>query len=397
MKASNFIFEKTIGKGSYGTVYKVVNKHTSKIYAMKKIKIINISQYERVNVINELRILATHMCPFIVKFKSAFIDNEFMYIVTEFAINGDLSMLIRKHINDKKIFSENSVWHYFLQTSIALDYLHKLKIIHRDLKPANIFIDEHDNIKLGDFGIVKVMKPYMMYGQTHIGTPLYMGPEIYKRERYDTKVDIWALGCVLYEMLTLKPAFMAGSILELQKNIFNGRFSPVTEKYSANITSILHKLLNIHPRQRYSVHNLLTMNVVSQEIARRHLNKMQLNGIQPPFHINCGIPRTLEKWHAIVKTFVDINITIEPEAEERKGLLLIQKARDNIELYSNISDINNRIQQATENVENTKFKLNKYEEELQYLLKLKHDYEAKITPTEPKFPRNNVRSPRNVD
>ena len=87
---------------------------------------------------------------------------------------------------------------------------------NRDIKPANIFIDKYDNVKLGDFGVIKLMKSFMMYGQTQIGTPLYMCPELYKRERYDTKVDNWALGCILYEMMLLKPAFIAKNIYDLK-------------------------------------------------------------------------------------------------------------------------------------------------------------------------------------
>lgn len=141
---------------------------------MKRLNVTNISHYDKINIVNELRILATHKCPFIVRFKSAIFDNGHIHIITEFASKDDLAGLIKKHKATNTRFSETNIWSYFLQTCIALSYLHNLKIIHRDLKPANIFIDGDDNVKLGDFGIIKIMRSYMMYGQTQVGTPLYI-------------------------------------------------------------------------------------------------------------------------------------------------------------------------------------------------------------------------------
>ena len=82
-----------------------------------------------------------------------------------------------------------------------------------------IIIDGDDNVKLGDFGIIKIMRSYMMYGQTQIGTPLYMCPEIYKRERYDTKVDIWSLGVIIYTLTCGKPPFETPDVKSTYKKI----------------------------------------------------------------------------------------------------------------------------------------------------------------------------------
>jgi hypothetical protein len=128
-------------------------------------------------VLNEVRILATHICPFIVSFKEVFVRNHDICIATEYAENGDLQNLIKSQEKKKTPFSENTVWYIFLQTAIALDYLHKLNVLHRDVKPANILIDSNNNVKLADVGIAKVMRN-IGYGQTVIGTPLYMSPKV---------------------------------------------------------------------------------------------------------------------------------------------------------------------------------------------------------------------------
>ena len=98
---SNYNFEKQIGRGSYGTVYKVTSQKNQRVYAIKKISLTQASHYEKLSIINELRLLATHNCAFIVKFKEAFIENGCIFLVTEYATNGDLSLLIKKNASNK--------------------------------------------------------------------------------------------------------------------------------------------------------------------------------------------------------------------------------------------------------------------------------------------------------
>lgn len=98
---------------------------------------------------------------------------------------------------------EEAIWKIFYQLVQALDYCHSRgegdrKVIHRDIKPANIFMDEHDNIKLGDFGLSREMGEYSLFAETHVGTPYYMSPEQVKDAKYNEKSDIWSAGCMLY-------------------------------------------------------------------------------------------------------------------------------------------------------------------------------------------------------
>ena len=298
---NDYKIEKLIGKGSYGNVYSAKKISNNKMYAIKKIKVDNISHYEKKNIINELKILASHNCPYIIKFKTAFTHINELCIVTEYAQKGDILQLIKLRKTTGNKFSEDEIMHYFVQICMGINYLHKNNIIHRDIKSANIFIDINNNVKLGDFGIIKILQSYMMYAQTQIGTPLYMGPEIYKRERYNTKADIWSLGCILYELMTLKPAFNAHNIDALKYKIFYGKFDAVIGNYSPQLKNILHVLININPRLRPTIDNLFNIPHIKQYILLMKLDIYNDLNIKQLFYENCIIPRKLNEWNQLIK------------------------------------------------------------------------------------------------
>ncbi len=114
-------------------------------------------------------------------------------------------------------FNEEILWNYLIQISQGLQYLHKQRILHRDIKPRNIFLDEHENIKIGDMGLVKILGPQSNYAYTGVGTPLYFSPELCAEKPYNQKGDIWAFGCVLYELACFRPPFFASNQLALAK------------------------------------------------------------------------------------------------------------------------------------------------------------------------------------
>jgi NIMA (never in mitosis gene a)-related kinase len=107
----------------------------------------------------------------------------------------------------------------------ALKVLHHMKILHRDLKSANVFLSKDGQALLGDLNVSKVAKKGMLYTQT--GTPYYASPEVWKDEPYDSKSDIWSLGCVLYEMVTLKPPFRANDMNGLYKRVLKGIYPKI--------------------------------------------------------------------------------------------------------------------------------------------------------------------------
>ena len=130
------------------------------------------------------------------------------------------------------------IWTYAAQILQALKYLHDLNILHRDLKGANVFIsDNGQSIKLGDLNVSKVAKS--SYAKTQTGTPYYLSPEVWKGEPYNSKCDVWSLGCVLYELAALSPPFTANSLEDLYKKVLKGQYSKLPGKYSSDLTKFI--------------------------------------------------------------------------------------------------------------------------------------------------------------
>ena len=286
---NDFKLEKIIGNGSYGTVYYAKKITNNAIFAIKKISIHNLTHYQKISTINELKLLSSHNCQYIIQYESAFYHLNDIYIITEYAINGDIAELIIKHKKNKTYFTEDIILKYFIQICIGINYLHKNNIIHRDIKPANLFIDKNDNIKIGDFGIIKKLQQKIMYTQTMVGSPLYISPEIYKSQRYNTKTDNWSLGCVLYEMMTLNPPFVSYNINALKYKIVSGKYTNVTLNYSIPLKQILQFLINTNPITRYSIDNILNLQIIKHNI---NIMKCVLsnNKIDSLFYEYCIIP-----------------------------------------------------------------------------------------------------------
>ena len=228
----NFEILETLGEGSYSTVYKVKRKLDNQIYALKKVKLLNLNEREKRNSLNEVRILASVKSNYVISYKEAFFDEKdsTLGIVMEFADNKDLYQKIIEYKKKKIYFEENEVWRIFIQLVKGLKALHDLQILHRDLKSANVFLFKDGHAKLGDLNVSKVAKRGLGYTQT--GTPYYASPEVWKDKPYDNKSDVWSLGCVLYEMITLRPPFRAQNMEGLYNKVCKGQFSRIPDKFS---------------------------------------------------------------------------------------------------------------------------------------------------------------------
>lgn len=325
---ADFRIGNIIGKGAFGSVHKAILTDNNKLYAVKRIAIKNSSRYDIINTVNELRILSSHKCPFIMPFKSAYIDaNNILCIVMEYAANGDLAGVMQKKREANRDMLDWDVWHYTLQLILAIGYLHKFKIIHRDIKPANIMIDDANNIKLGDFGVTKLMKAYMMYGQTQVGTPYYMGPELLRCERYDEKVDIWSLGCVLYELMYLKHPFVgAKNFVDLRNCVLKTVIQPLAQPpRSSELKTLVQSLLRPHPRQRPHITSIINNKHVSTQIRARRLEFALQYSIKSTFYTNTPVPRTRQDWEAILRLHVDASATVTPQHKHRLDMCNIAK------------------------------------------------------------------------
>ena len=246
-----------LGEGSYSIVFKVRRKADSKIYALKKVKLKNLSEKEKQNALNEVRILASLKSAFVISYKEAFIDEKDsgLCIVMEYADKGDLFQKISYFKRMRYYFEEIDIWKIFIQMTKGLKALHDLKILHRDLKSANIFLFNDGSAKIGDLNVSKVTKKGLGYTQT--GTPYYASPEVWRDEPYDNKSDIWSLGCVTYEMINLYPPFRAESMEGLFEKVIKGKYPKINERYSSDLNELLNLLFQVEPDKRPTCDDIL--------------------------------------------------------------------------------------------------------------------------------------------
>ena len=255
-----------LGEGAYSTVFKVRRNIDNKIYALKKVKLLNLSEKEKENSLNEVRILASVKSNFVVSYKEAFFDEKdnTLCIIMEFADRGDLYQKIVQHKKSAILFEESDIWRIFIQLVKGLKSLHDLKILHRDMKSANVFLFSNGSAKLGDLNVSKVAKRGLGYTQT--GTPYYASPEVWKDKPYDNKSDVWSLGCVLYEMITLRPPFRAQNMEGLYNKVCKGQFSRIPDKFSDDLYKVVQFLLQVNPVSRPSCEQILNHPIIQKRI-----------------------------------------------------------------------------------------------------------------------------------
>ena len=348
---TDFEIGKTLGKGSFGMVCLVRRKFDGKTYAMKRIKIVQLSEKDKENALNEIRILASLSHKNIIGYKDAFFDqkSKTLNIVMEFADDGDISTKIKNNLKHKLHFEENTIWKYLIQILEGLNYLHEKKIIHRDLKSANIFLMKDRTIKIGDLNVSKYNKLGMAYTQT--GTPYYASPEIWMDKPYDYKSDIWSLGCILYEICELKPPFRGTSLKNLCINIQKGKYNPIPDYYSDDMKNIIAMMLQKDPNLRPS-----TAQILECDIIKKKINELKIRTIYGDLEEKQGLIATIK----IPRNLGEINKNLpmnkynnkqiqeemmmedEYETTKRKNGFLDEQDKQQIhEMFSNNNNNNN--------------------------------------------------------
>uniref|UniRef100_A0A3Q3BC26 NIMA-related kinase 10 n=1 Tax=Kryptolebias marmoratus TaxID=37003 RepID=A0A3Q3BC26_KRYMA len=245
-----------LGSGAFGSVFKVRKQSGLNLLALKEVNLHNPafgkdkksrdSNVEK--IISELSIIREQMThPNIVKYYKTFLEEK-LYIVMELIEGVPLSQHFNSLKEKQQQFTEDRLWNVFIQMCLALRYLHKEKrIVHRDLSPNNIMLGERDKVTI-DFGLAK-QKQENSELLSVVGTILY-SPEVVKNEPYGEKADIWALGCVLYQMTTLQPPFYSSNMLSLASKIVEGVYEPVAEgTFSERVTDMI-RCLSPDPDRR---------------------------------------------------------------------------------------------------------------------------------------------------
>ena len=275
---SNYTILAELGKGAFSTVYKVKSLIDEKIYCMKKIKLKN---NEEIEENKEIQIILNFfqkenpnsISKHIVKYYSYFIDGSYLYIIMEFCEYGDLYSLLQSVKKKKLTIQENFLWDITYQCLLALQYLHSKNIIHRDIKLLNIFMTKDKIIKIGDFGMSKIIENKLdLLDLSNVGTPLFLAPEIVKKDNYDFKIDIWALGCSLYELANLNPPFNDENIKKLCNKIVNEEENPINNSYSEKFCNLIKIMLEKDMKKRISANEAIVKFIPNKIIEKYNLN-----------------------------------------------------------------------------------------------------------------------------
>jgi NIMA (never in mitosis gene a)-related kinase len=256
---------KEIGSGSFGKVSLVKNKD-ERLFCMKTVDTARMSGKERKQAQNEVKVLSHLKHPYIITYRESFMDNFQLCIVMDYAEGGDLFKVIDRARRKCQSLGEPKILRWITQSLLALKYLHDKHVLHRDLKSQNIFLSSSGRIKLGDFGISKVLESTECFAKTSIGTPYYLAPEICSQKPYSWSADIWALGCILYELCMLRVPFDAQNFKQLCDRITRTKAPGISGSFSASLKEMCATMLSSQPRQRPSAADLLQRPIIQGEI-----------------------------------------------------------------------------------------------------------------------------------
>lgn len=262
----NYLFVRVVGKGSYGEVNLVRHKSDRKQYVIKKLNLRTSSRRERRAAEQEAKLLSQLKHPNIVTYRESWEGEDCqLYIVMGFCEGGDLYHRLKQQKGE--LLPERQVVEWFVQIAMALQYLHEKHILHRDLKTQNIFLTKTNIIKVGDLGIARVLENQNDMASTLIGTPYYMSPELFSNKPYNYKSDVWALGCCVYEMATLKHAFNAKDMNSLVYRIVEGRLPQMPSKYDPQLGELIKRMLCKKPEDRPDVKHILRQPYIKHQIS----------------------------------------------------------------------------------------------------------------------------------
>ncbi|KAL2820047.1 kinase-like domain-containing protein [Aspergillus granulosus] len=293
-----------IGCGSFGIIRKVKRKNDGFILCRKEINYIKMSQKEREQLTAEFNILSSLRHPNIVAYyhREHLKASQDLYLYMEYCGGGDLSMVIKNLKRTNKYAEEDFVWRILSQLVTALYRCHygtdpaevgsnllgpvpktsglkgkqaQMTILHRDLKPENIFLGTDNTVKLGDFGLSKLMNSHD-FASTYVGTPFYMSPEICAAEKYTLRSDIWAVGCIMYELCQREPPFNARTHIQLVQKIREGKFAPLPDFYSSELKNVIASCLRVNPDHRPDTASLINspvIRIMRKEVELSNLSK----------------------------------------------------------------------------------------------------------------------------
>jgi len=258
-----------IGQGSYANVYLVESSRSGRQYVLKEMDALSMTEQERGKALREVRILHQLKHPNIIGYKDSYLDADgFLCIIMEFADGGDVHQLLQVQKQYSEPFEEKLLLHWFAQILLALKYVHDHNLLHRDLKPQNLFVTQRGMIKLGDFGVSRILESECCMAKTQTGTPFYFSPELWLDEPYNRKSDMFALGSIMYELCMHNPPFHYEDMNMVRDGILHHEPQPISSFYSSELRALIAKMMSKDPSERPDCDAIMQLPFVLKEVLK---------------------------------------------------------------------------------------------------------------------------------
>lgn len=271
----DFTFGKTLGEGSYSTVVLATDKHTHRKYAVKildkrhiikekKVKYVNIEKHALNRLQDRIGIILLYF---------TFQDKHSLYFVLDYASNGELLTLIKKY----GTLNEDCTRYYAVQLLDAIKFMHDNGVIHRDIKPENVLLDDRMRLQITDFGTARLLEkrsrnggkpsddgsddledyPVDVRAKSFVGTAEYVSPELLENKYCGKPGDIWAFGCILYQMIAGKPPFKGLNEYQTFQKITKLQYA-FSAGFPVVIRDLLKYILVLQPSKRATIAQIQT-------------------------------------------------------------------------------------------------------------------------------------------
>lgn len=276
MPLADYKFGRELGRGSFGVVYMAEHCKDHTAYVCKRIQLWGLSPQAQEEAREEVLLLrrVSSGSEYIVQYAESFLVKGALHIIMEFCEKGDL----KNYLDDLRApLPEDNVWSFLIQIGLGLSWLHANRVLHRDLKTLNVFLTASDECRLGDLGVARVLNDEDGgFADTMIGTPAYMSPELCDGRKYNEKSDMWAFGCVVYELCTRRRPFEGRTLPQLALKILRGTYKPLPNTYSHELRDLAASCMVAEFEKRPSIGEILASEKVRTRATRLGIPLAQL-------------------------------------------------------------------------------------------------------------------------